>query len=114
MLTMNTIAISSEDHTALLETISDVMLTKAEAWYVLRMINEDKATDKTPAVLLKNSATYISGFSALFMIYSTKAYHLVYYLRSGNYPISVQSQRKFLIVKSPTIDQSHCYHWYCI
>ena len=46
----NTIAISSEDHTALLETISDVMLTKAEVWYVLRMINEDKPTspDKTP------------------------------------------------------------------
>lgn len=37
------IPISSEDHMALLETISDVILTQAEVWSVLRMINEDKA-----------------------------------------------------------------------
>ena len=76
------------------ETTSDVILTQAEVWSVLKMINEDKATspDKTQAVLLKNSATYNHTLVHLFVIYSTKAYHLVHYPRSGNYPISVQSQ----------------------
>ena len=42
----------------------------------------------------------------LYVIYSAKAYHLVYYPSSGNYPTSVQFRRNVLIIKSPTIDQS--------
>ena len=58
----DSIPISSEDHSTLLETISDITLTEAEVCSVLRTINENKATgpDKIPAVLLKNSATNIS------------------------------------------------------
>ena len=58
----DSIPISSEDHSTLLETISDITLTEAEVCSVLRTINENKTTgpDKIPAVLLKNSATNIS------------------------------------------------------
>ena len=58
----DSIPISSEDNSTLLETISDITLTEAEVCSVLRTINENKATrpDKIPAVLLKNSATNIS------------------------------------------------------
>ncbi len=51
------------------------------------------------------------------MIYSTKAYHLVYCTRSGNYPTPVQFRRKVLIRKSPSIEQSrlcHEYQRYCM
>ena len=52
-----------EDHSTILETMSDFTLTEAEVCSVLRTINEDKATgpDKIPAVLLKNCATNISA-----------------------------------------------------
>ena len=58
----DSIPISSEDHSTLLETISDITLTEADVCSVLRTINENKATgpDKIPAVLLKNSVTNIS------------------------------------------------------
>ena len=70
----DSIPIFSEDYSTLPETISDIALTETEVCSVLRTLNEEKATgpDKILQILLH-----------LFVIYSSKAYHLVYCPRGG-------------------------------
>ena len=96
-----------EDDMTDLTTISDLTLTEGEVRYVLRNLDEEKATgpDKIPAVLLKHCAATIAPSLCELFNKSLSSGQLPSEWKLSN--VCPTSQRKVHFMKFPIIDQFH-------